>query len=119
MNNNQLEKALSELNKMISRGAILEAFEKYYDDAVIMQENTEAPVVSKANNRVREVEFVNNLISFDKAEVKAMGINNDQVLVLWHFEYNHREWGFKNYDQVAIQTWKGGKIISERFIYSN
>ena len=119
MNNNQMEQALGELTNMISRGAILEAFEKFYDDAVEMQENTDAPVVSKAANWVREVEFVNNLLSFDKAEVKAMGINKDQALVLWHFEYNHREWGIKSYDQVAIQTWKGGKIISERFIYNN
>ena len=41
---------MSELNKIVLEGKALEAFEKFYHDDVVMQENELAPTVGKAAN---------------------------------------------------------------------
>lgn len=37
--------------------------------------------------------------------------------VEWFFDYDHREWGTRRYHQIAVQRWRGGLIIHERFYY--
>lgn len=39
----ELKKNATELNEMILKGKLMEAFEKFYDDEVIMQENDDPP----------------------------------------------------------------------------
>ena len=52
-----LEK-LSDLNDLVIQGKAMEAFEKYYHEDVVMQENDNAPTVGKDANRKREEEFL-------------------------------------------------------------
>ena len=47
---NLLEK-INDLNNMILQGKALEAFDKYYHEGVIMQENDNPPRKGKAVNR--------------------------------------------------------------------
>ena len=47
---NLLEK-INDLNNMILQGKALEAFDKYYHEGVIMQENDNPPREGKAVNR--------------------------------------------------------------------
>ena len=56
-----LEK-ISDLNDLVLQGKSLEAFDKYYHEDVIMQENENAPMVGKAINRKREEEFFKGLV---------------------------------------------------------
>jgi hypothetical protein len=46
-----------DLNRKVLTGSALAAFEQYYDDAVVMQENNDAPCAGKKANRRREQEF--------------------------------------------------------------
>lgn len=52
---------LEGLNQLVISGKLLDAFEKYYHDDVVMQENEEAPVVGKDVNRKREETFLSNI----------------------------------------------------------
>jgi hypothetical protein len=97
----------------------MDAFEKFYHDEVAMQENSLAPTVTKAANRQRELEFLNNIIDFREAKVKGMGIGDNISFVIWKYDYTHKEWGVRDYMQVSIQEWKDGKIIKETFVYAN
>jgi hypothetical protein len=114
----EIEQSLKDLNQMVISGKLLEAFEKYYHEDISMQENNLPPVVSKETNRQREVEFVNNLTAFRKAEVQGMAVGDDISFVIWHYDYAHKQWGEKQYTQVSVQHWKDGKIIAEKFIYN-
>ncbi|WP_348747598.1 hypothetical protein [Tenacibaculum sp. 190524A02b] len=58
-----LEK-ISNLNDLILEGKSLEAFEKYYHQDVIMQENEHTPTIGKPANREREKEFMASIIEF-------------------------------------------------------
>lgn len=116
---NKLKIQVDELNKMILSGKIMDAFERYYDDDVVMQENSDEPTFGKDANRKREEEFVNSVTEFRGADVLHAATSENTSIVIWHYEYTHKDWGIRNYIQAAVQTWKDGKIIKEQFIYSN
>lgn len=49
-----LYEAIEEMNRLIISGKNMEAFEKYYHDNVVMQENNHPPTAGKTANRERE-----------------------------------------------------------------
>ena len=79
MNRAQIENSLHELNNLVISGNLLEAFEKYYHDDIAMQENELPPTVSKEANRQREIEFLNNITEFRKAEVKGIDVVSQRI----------------------------------------
>ena len=119
MTHTQIQESLHDLNDMVVSGDLLGAFEKYYHDEVVMQENNQPPTISKQANRQREIEFLTNVVDFRKAEVQAVAVGENISTVIWNLDYTHKEWGVRNYTQVSIQHWKDGKIVKEQFIYNN
>ena len=119
MTNATIENAVNELNTLIQQGEGMKAFEKFYDENVIMQENDASPTISKEANRTREIQFLENIMEFRKAEVVGMAVNENKAYVTWHLDYTHKHWGVRKYTQVAFQTWKDGKIIQEQFFYGS
>lgn len=109
------------LNQMILNGNIMEAFEKFYADDVVMQDNENPARQGKAECRAFEEAFVNNLTEFRGAKVRDVLISEDAgvAAIEWDFDYTHKEWGDRKYTQVAVQKWKDGKIVSEKFVYNN
>ena len=114
-----LKESIVDLNNLVLQGKALEAFEKYYDEQVEMQENELPPTVGKDANRRREVEFYNSISEFRGAEVKDIAYGDGVTMVVWHYDYTHKDWGVRDYTQVSVQHWKDGKIIKEQFIYNN
>jgi len=119
MTPSQIEQSLQDLNRLVMEGQLLEAFDKYYHDDVVMQENHLPPTASKAANRGREIEFLDNVLEFRSATVKGMAAGDGISTVIWKYDYTHKEWGTRDYTQVSVQHWKDGKIIHEQFIYQN
>jgi len=113
-----LEK-IDDLNDLVLQGKALEAFEKYYHDEVIMQENQSIPTVGKEANRQREIDFFSSITEFRTAKPLKVTIGEGVSMVQWHYDYTHKDWGVRNYSQVSVQEWKDGKIIKEQFFYGN
>ena len=111
-----LEK-ISDLNGLVLQGNTLEAFDKYYHNDVIMQENEEDPIVGKEANRKRELEFLESITEFRGAKPMKVTIGENVSMVEWFYDFTHKDWGVRNYTQVSIQEWKDGKIIREKFYY--
>ena len=114
---NDLLKTVSDLNNLIQNGKALEAFEEYYDDAVVMQENETAPRIGKALNREYEKAFLNGVTEWKKALIKNVSVGDEVSMVEWEMEMTHSQWGKMSRSQVSVQKWKNGKIISEKFYY--
>ncbi len=114
-----LMEKISHLNQLILEGKALEGFELYYDDEVVMQENENLPTIGKDANRVREQEFFGSITEFRNAEVLDVAIGENTSFVKWHFDYTHKEWGIRKFDQVSVQHWKNGRIVKEQFFYGN
>ena len=119
MTESQIKTSLADLNSLVIKGKLMDAFEKYYHEDIEMQENSNAPVKGKDTNRIRELEFLSNVTEFRKASVAELAVNGNTSFVIWSYDYTHKEWGMRNYTQVSVQHWKDSKIIKEQFFYGN
>ena len=109
---------IEHLNQLVLQGKALEAFDMYYDDEVVMQENNQPATIGKDINRQREIEFFSS-IEFRSAEVLGTTYGDDISAVIWKYDYTLKDWGVRNYTQVSVQHWKNGKIVKEQFFYGN
>ena len=116
---NTLLKKISDLNDLVLQGKPLEAFETYYDDSVVMQENENAPTIGKEANRKRENEFYSSIVEFRNARLLKLTVGESVTMTQWHYDYTHKDWGIRNYTQVSVQEWKNDKIIGEQFFYGS
>ena len=114
-----LKEKINHLNQLVLEGKLLDAFELYYDDEVVMQENELPATVGKDANRKREQDFLNSITEFRGAAVEDVAIGENVTMVKWKFDYTHKDWGVRKYTQVSVQHWKDGKIVKEQFFYGN
>jgi hypothetical protein len=110
---------INTINNMILEGKALEAFDLFYHDNCSMQENNDPVVKGKAANRKREEEFFSSITEFRGAKPLNVAVGNNSTMVEWHFDYTHKDWGERNYTQIALQEWSDGKIIKEKFYYAS
>ena len=114
-----LRTLVDELNQMVMEGKVLDAFEKFYADDVVMQDNDYPQRVGKEVNRQYEETFVNGLTEFKGAKVVNTVISDGIAAVEWWYDYTHKDYGTRNYTQLSVQRWKNGKIVEEKFYYNN
>ncbi len=115
----ELKQHVEQLNQMILEGKILDAFEKFYADEVVMQDNDYPARVGKDINRKHEEAFVGGLTEFRGAKVLNTLLSDDLAVTEWFFDYTHKDYGVRTYRQLAVQRWKDGKIVEEKFYYNN
>lgn len=106
------------LNQQILTGDILGAFDKYYAENVVMQENSADPFVGKAVNRKREEDFVNSIAEFHGAAVVSNGANGDTSFSEWEMDVTFQGGYRYKLNQVAVRTWQDGQVVRERFYYN-
>ncbi len=107
-----------QLNDDVLSGKIMEAFEKYYADDVVMQENSEEPRKGKTENRKAEEQFMASVEAFNGASVKASAVNGDVTFSEWEMDITFKGGSRVTMSQVAVRKWKNGKIVHERFFYN-
>ena len=100
----------------ILKGDILGTFDRWYADDVVMSENGAEERVGKAANRAYEEAFVNG-VEFHGAEVGTVVVDGDHAAVEWTFELTPKGGERTVQRQVAVQTWKDGKVVREVFYH--
>jgi ketosteroid isomerase-like protein len=107
-----------ELNQTILSGDILNAFDKFYANDVVMQENDSEPFKGKEVNRKREQEFVGSVEQFHGAKLLAEAVNGDASFSEWEYDVTFKGGGGRvKMQQVASRRWKNGQVAHERFYY--
>ena len=101
----------------ILAGKILETFDIYYADDVVMSENRAEERVGKVMNREYEIQFLDNVQEFHSAQVGRVVIDGDHAAVEWAFDLTFQDGNRVKMQQVTVQTWKDGKIIREDFYH--
>ena len=108
----------AQVNEMILTGKAMDAFEQFYADDVVMQENSEAPRPGKALNREYELQFFAQVGEWHEGKLVASAINGDTSFSEWYMDISLKN-GFRMKSaQVAVRKWKDGKIVHERFFYN-
>jgi ketosteroid isomerase-like protein len=105
------------LNDAILSGKALEAFEQYYADDIVMQENSDEPRRGKDVNRKAEVEFFSSLASFNEGKLLSSAVNGDVTFGEWFMDVTFKNGQNAKLSQVAVRRWKDGQIVHERFYY--
>jgi hypothetical protein len=106
------------LNQMVLQGRILEAFDRFYDDRVAMQENGAPATVGKPANREREVKFVESIEQFHGAQVLGSGAGADRSYSEWTMDVTFKGGIRVKLEQVAARQWRDGKVVHERFYFN-
>jgi len=115
-----LKEKAADLYNMIGQGQLLEGFDKYYAENIVMTE-PRGTREGKATCRDYEVQFLNNVQEFHGQDVKNIasdeesGVTIVEVAMDVTFQGGHRT----NMEQVAVQKWEDGQIVHERFYYDN
>lgn len=108
-----------DLYEMVNQGKIMDAFEKYYHNDVVMKEVGEAERIGKDANRAYELKFLSSVKEFHGAGVTAITSNEEEAVTMVE---NWMEITFQNdvrvkLEQVAVQYWKGNQIVKEFFYH--
>ena len=117
MSNTSVSELDHALNDAILTGKALEAFEQYYADDVVMQENSDEPRIGKDLNRKFEIEFFSSLAEFHEGKLVSSAVNGDTTFGEWFMDITFKNGYRAKMAQVAVRRWKDGKIASERFYY--
>jgi ketosteroid isomerase-like protein len=103
----------------VEQGRLLEAFEEFYAEDVVMQENANPPTVGKAANREREKAFVASVAAVHESRANAILVDGDRAVIEWVADFTNTEGTRLRIEQTALQTWLGGQIAHERFYYDS
>lgn len=118
MSDFDLAKRVDALNGMIQQGKIMEAMNEFYADDVVMGENDHPPHEGLAANLEREQRFVDQTEWFG-LELKGVSLGDNLSMVQWWMDFHNKDYGSRMaFTQVAVQRWRDGKIVDERFYYS-
>jgi len=116
MLNNNLTNKVNDLNKLVSNFNYLAAHEKYYHQNLVKHENEDAPTLGLDNHK-KEMEVFLSKISNNSAKVLDVIISDNISITEWQYQFDHAEWGKRDFREVSIQRWEEGKIIHERHLY--
>lgn len=109
----------AELNSMILEGRILDAFDRFYADDVVMQENTTPPTAGKAANRAREEQFVGSVEALHEIKLLSTGNGPEGTTYgVWVIDASYKGAGRVRSEQVSVRTWKDGAVVREQFFHA-
>ncbi len=116
----KLKNTVEKLNALIKEGRIMEAFEKYYGEDVVIQVNGNSPIMGKDANRKREMIFLQEIEKLNSAEINSVtfgGADDNVSMTEWAINIENREGDRKVIYRVNVQHWKDNKIISEKLYF--
>ena len=116
----KLKNNVEKLNALIKEGKIMEAFEKYYGERVVIQVNGNAPIIGKNQNRKREMIFLQEIEKLNSANINSVtfgGTDDNVSMTEWAINIENKEGDKKIIYRVNVQHWKDDKIINEKLYF--
>jgi len=113
---NDLKNTVTDFNKLVAAFQYEEAHNKFYHPDLVKHENENAPTIGLDNHRKEMKQFL-AAISNASAELLYVIVSDDISVAEWHYQFDHKEWGKRDFKEVSIQRWRDGKIIHERHLY--
>lgn len=112
-----LEKA-KDIYAQIGQGKLLEAFDQYYSEGVVMTEPM-GTREGKVACREYEIQFLNNVAEVHGLEVKNLASDeeNGTTFIENVLDVTFKDGNRVKMEQVSVQKWEGEQIVHERFYY--
>lgn len=114
-----LERA-KELYRMLGEGKMMDAFEKFYHENVVMIEATGESFSGKDRNRERMHEWEESVQEMHGGGTENIASNEKDgvTMVETWADVTFKGGQRMKMEEIAVQKWKGDKIIRERFYYN-
>ncbi|MEP0986339.1 SnoaL-like domain-containing protein [Ekhidna sp.] len=109
-----------ELHQMIGEGKMMEAFEKFYADNVVMVEPMLGTTEGKDANRAREQQWLEMVQEVHGGGVTAITSNEEDGLTMsesW-MEASYKDGNRAKMEEVSVKKWENGQVVHERFYYT-
>lgn len=109
-----------ELQQMAGSGQLLEAFDKFYADNVVMVEATGEVREGKETSRKFEEEWLSGLKEVHAGGIGAMTANEETghtCTESW-IDCTFQDGNRMKLEEVSVKKWENGQIVHERFYYN-
>ena len=116
--NPELERMVSDFAELVRGFRYEEAHQRFYHASLIKHENEDAPTIVLEAHRIEKAQILSN-ISQSEAKLLTKIVSDDTSVLEWHYQFEHKEWGRRNFRELSVQRWKEGKIIHERHHYKS
>lgn len=108
---------LTQFVELVEGGRFLEAIERFYAADATMQENEHPPRVGKQALLANERKVIGGTRRVTARCVRPWFVEGERVVVRWVFEFEGADGGVRRIDELALQRWRGEKIVEEKFFY--
>lgn len=101
----------------LEAGDFVGAIEQFYAPDAATYENDGSPVVGRDTLVAKERGV---LAAFKEVKAVRIGpslIEGDSVASRWKFTFTNAQGVTRTLDEIAWQTWRGDKLVEERFFY--
>ena len=103
--------------RRLENGEFVEAIEQYYTPDAVTYENNAAPTVGRDKLVAKERGVLAASREVKAVRVGPSLIEGDNVASRWIFSFTNAEGVTRTMEEIAWQTWRGDKLIEERFFY--
>lgn len=118
MPNTETNVRIESLLGYIREGRIMDAMNKFYADDVVMEEPAYGATNGLAANLEREQQFVDSVAEFTSFETPKVMTGQNSSSYENSMSWKSTDGQDVHVEQVAVQEWRDGKIIRERFYYA-
>jgi len=102
---------------LVEQGKYVEAIEQFYAEDASMQENNQPPRKGRAALVTHERGVMASYRSIRTLPVETLLVDGDHVVIRWVFEFTRKDGKVLRLEEVALQRWRGEKVMEERFFY--
>ena len=106
----------NQLNALIIQNKSAEAFQRFYAEDVVAQENDEPERVGRDAWMRGRLELEKKMKRYE-ARVLANAANGDTSFSEWQYDMELEGMGEMKLAQVAVRRWKDGRVVRERFYH--
>lgn len=109
-----------ELQSMVAQNQMIEAFDKFYSEDVVMEEPMTGKTEGKKANRAREEQWVSGMAEMHGAGIKGITSNKAEGITMtesW-IDASFKDGSRMNMEEVSVKRWEGDQIVHERFYYN-
>jgi len=116
MTEQEISKKLDELIAIVAEGKPMDAFEKFYHPDLEKTDLDGIPHKGKKANEQIGYELLSKVKNVRDFSAPGKVVKGNRSFLIWSLDFDHADNGKVEVVQVAIQDWKDGLIIRERFV---
>lgn len=107
---------VDEFIAVVESGDHAGAIERYYTEDASMQENAAPPRTGRDRLVAHEKAVLTRMSRVESRCVSSI-VEGDGVAIHWNFVMTDTSGVVRRFDEIALQEWRGDRIVRERFFY--